>query len=128
MPLQRKACLLMLLLCACASAGASGSSGGSNPRLITGDEIAQSHQTDAYAVIQALRPNMLASHGQTSIHGDDPGIVVFVNKQRYGDLTRLRDIPAAEIAEIRSLSSAEAQSRYGIGYPDGVIDITLKQH
>lgn len=121
------ACLVaLLLLCACASAAHSPSARGSNPRLITADEIAQSHQTNAYTVIQSLRPNMLSSRGQTSIHGDDPGVVVFVNGSRFGDVSRLETIAAPDIAEIRALTASEAEYRYGPGFPDGVIDIKLK--
>jgi hypothetical protein len=120
-------CVLATALCACSSAGGPKSpSTGANPKLITADEIAASHEPNAYEAIRSLRPNMLVVHGPTSVQGDDPGIVVYVNGQRYGDLNSLREISANEIREIRFLNPAEAQYRYGAGYPEGIIEVKTR--
>jgi len=52
--------------------------------------------------------------------------VVFLNDQRYGDLSSLDGIEVNSIEEIRYLSAAQAQQRYGMGYPQGVILVTSR--
>jgi hypothetical protein len=118
---------LLLLLSACASSGASKSSGPRRDRnVITREEISSSAEHSALNLIRALRPGMLNDRGKTSISNQDPGIVVFLNDQRYGDLSSLDGIEVNSIEEIRYLSAAQAQQRYGMGYPQGVILVTSR--
>jgi len=114
-------------LSACASAGAKGSSDQRHDRnVISSDEIAQSSEHNALNLIRALRPGMLADRGKTSIAQQDPGIVVFVDGQRYGDVSSLEGLEVNTISEIRYLNASQAQSRFGTGFPQGVIAITSR--
>jgi hypothetical protein len=58
---------------------------------------------------------------------EDPGIVVYLDRQRYGGVQTLREIPVAMIEEIRFLNVGEANSTFGMGHPHGVIQIVSKR-
>lgn len=58
---------------------------------------------------------------------EDPGIVVYLDRQRYGGLQTLREIPIATVEEIRFLNVGEANSLFGMGHPHGVIQIITKR-
>ena len=118
---------LLLLLSACASSGANKSSGPRRDQnVITRDEISSSVETSALNLIRSLRPGMLNDRGRTSIANQDPGIMVFLNDQRYGDLSSLDGIEVSSIQELRFLNAVQAQQRYGMGYPQGVILVTSR--
>lgn len=117
----------LLLVAACASSSANKSGGGRRDRnVITRAEIDQSPEHSALTLIRTLRPGMLRDRGKTSIAQPDPGIIVFLNGQRYGDIGSLEGMEVSNIEEIRFLDAAEAQQRYGMGYPQGVILITSR--
>lgn len=118
--------LVFLLLSACASSGAKGSTPRRDRNVITSDEISQSTEHSALNLIRSLRPGMLNQRGNTSIASQDPGIVVFLDGQRYGDLASLDGIEVDTVQEIRYISAAEAQSRFGTGFPQGVILVTSR--
>jgi hypothetical protein len=72
------------------------------------------------------------SEGQNSNLGgrrapEDVGILVYIDRQRYGQVTALREIPIAQVAEIRFLTASEANSEFGMGHPDGLIQIVTKR-
>ena len=116
----------MLFLSACATSGAKGSAPSRDRNVITADEIAQSSEHNALNLIRVLRPGMLHQRGNTSLSNRDPGIVVFMNGQRYGDVASLEGIETSTISEIRYLSEGQAQSRFGTGFPQGVIVVTTR--
>ena len=118
--------LAILLLSACATSGAKGTSSRADRNVITAEEISQSTEHNAYNVIRVLRPGMLVTRGNTSITHNDPGIVVFLDGQRFGDLSSLQGIEASSLKEIRYLTASQAQARFGTGYPQGVISLTSK--
>ena len=118
---------LLLLLSACASSGANKSSEPRRDRnVITREEISGSPEHNALNLIRSLRPGMLNERGKTSIANLDPGIVVFLDGQRYGDVSSLDAMEANTIEEIRYLTAAQAQSSFGTGFPQGVILITSR--
>jgi hypothetical protein len=123
--------LLMLVLAGCASAGGKETTSSPRPNrdrnLITSDEIERSHESNAYLLVQALRPNMLVTRGPTSINLQDPGVVVFLDNQRFGSVESLKTLQPANLSEVRYLSAADAQGRFGVGFPQGVILVTSKR-
>ena len=123
--------LLMLVLAGCASAGGKETTSSPKPNrdrnLITSEEIERSHESNAYLLVQALRPNMLVTRGPTSINMQDPGVVVFLDNQRFGNLESLKALQPVNLAEVRYLSAADAQSRFGVGFPQGVILLTSRR-
>ncbi|HET7553174.1 MAG TPA: hypothetical protein VFK04_17910 [Gemmatimonadaceae bacterium] len=118
--------VLILLLSACASAGSKSSTERRDRNVITRDEISASPEHSALNLIRSLRPGMLNERGKTSIAHADPGIVIFLDGQRYGDVSSLDAMEVNTIQEIRYLSAAQAQARFGTGYPQGVILITSR--
>lgn len=133
----------LLLLSACATSGtksappkqdknvmsASGTKSAApkqDKNVISTDEIVRSAEHNALTLIRAVRPGMLTQRGNTSLSNQDPGIVVFLDEQRYGDVSSLEGIEATTISEIRYFSAAQAQSRFGTGFPQGVILVTSR--
>ena len=57
----------------------------------------------------------------------DPGILVYLDGQRYGAVETLREIPIATVEEIRFLNAGEANSLFGMGHPHGIIQIVSKR-
>jgi len=91
---------------------------------ITRVEITKSQALNAYDAIRILRPNMLRERGKVTIRGNDiREPLVYVDNQRMGGISFLRDIPVTEIFEIRYHTAAQAQIRWGNGHPQGVIQV-----
>jgi len=111
---------------ACASGGA-GSSVRRDSTVITADEIAASHETNAYDAVSRLRPLFLKSRGRTTINSAaSEYATVFVDGQAYGDLTALKGIPALQIRQIRSYNGPAAVTKFGMQYGSGVIAVDTR--
>ena len=124
----------LLVAAGCASGTSGGSSEGTTGAapsrrrqadVITAEEIANTNASDALHAIELLRPTFLRSRGSSSA-GRTLSPVVYVNGQRWGEPGMLRNLPANDVATVRRLSGAEAQSRYGLDNVGGVIDVTTK--
>ncbi len=121
------------LIAVAATVGCASASAKSGPHtaanLITAEEIAGTYATNAYEAVEKLRPAFLHSRG-TDLSRDDTGLAdVYVGVTRYGDVNSLRNIPAAEVREIRFYKGAEAATKFGMQNPtgiNGVIEVTLK--
>lgn len=113
---------------ACASAGPGTTSvDANNPNVITADQIAASHQTNAYDVVSKLRPNFLKSRGRTTVYAQGSDYpAVFLDEQSFGDLSVLRNIAASQISSIHFIRGTDAVTLYGMQYGAGVIDIRTK--
>lgn len=108
-----------LIIAACASTG--GPDASSRFGEITAAEVkAATTTSDAYLLIQKLRPNWLRQRGVSSINNPSPR-VVYMDNMRLGGLGSLRQIPVASIERIRFLDSREATQRFGTGHVNGVI-------
>ena len=116
----------------CASGGSNlGTLPNGQPRkanVLTNVEMSAAHAdvATAYDAVERLRPNWLASHGQTSIlaEGATEFATVFVDGQPYGDITTLRNIPAYLVNEFRYYNVAEAGGKFGLrGGNSGVIEV-----
>lgn len=107
----------------CASTGSSGDGSGSggSPDHITSEELRNLDVEDlnAWQLVQRLRPNWLRARGQT-FRGDTDARVV-VDGMDYGELESLRNLNVVDIEEMRYLSSSDATTRFGTGYPGGAI-------
>jgi hypothetical protein len=111
----------------CASSGGSSGSPRGDRSLITNEEIARSRATTAYGAVEQMRPLWLRSHGQTSVNMPSSQFAnVYINKQRYGDITTLRSIPVDQVVEIRYYSPAESVTRFGADNVSGVIEVTRR--
>ena len=113
---------LSLGLAGCTAASSSGTDG---PRRsanrITRVELEELGQVDAYEAVQRLRPNWLRPRG-----GQTAQVMVDGSRQP-GRLNVLRQYRAAQIEEMRYMSSSDATTRYGTGYDGGAILITTRR-
>jgi hypothetical protein len=121
----------LLTLGACASGGASGKTRTSrhSRNVITSEELATATDvTNAYDAVLHLRPQFLQSRGNTSMNeesspGGQPLPIVFLDGQRFGGVETLRNIPLSNVKEIHFISAADATTRWGTGYANGVIEV-----
>jgi hypothetical protein len=121
----------MVAFAACASGGGA-STALQNPNVISTEEIAASSASNAYEVIQRLRPNFLRTRG--AVHGT-PGaanavemvdLVVYLNENRLGGSDQLRQVSTTDIREIRYFNSSEATTKWGTGHSAGAIQIVSR--
>ncbi|MDQ3996799.1 MAG: hypothetical protein M3303_07240 [Gemmatimonadota bacterium] len=80
--------------------------------------------------VQGAPPPGAAEDGAPSTGNralEDPGILVYLDRQRYGRVESLREIQTATIEEIRFLNVGEANSQFGMGHPHGVIQVILRR-
>ena len=117
------------LLVGCASASTT-SGATRNPNLITAEEIAQNSSSNAYELIQRLRPSFLRTRG--AAHGapmngtntiEPVEIVVYLNETRLGGSEQLRQLPTTDIREIHYYSASDATTKWGTGHSAGAIQI-----
>lgn len=109
--------------------GPMGGGGGGTADTLTSQEIraVESQYGDMYSVIQSERPQWLRSRGTMSVENPDAGYpVVFVNGMRRGGLESLRSINPSDVAEAEFLNARDATTRYGTGYPGGIIRISTR--
>jgi hypothetical protein len=100
----------IVLVVACASSGGSSAGSRSSPDLITRAEINSSNASNAYELIDRLRPNWLRPTATGSISGGAQSqiILVYLDRQRMEDLRGLRTITAASIQSAQWIDAARA--------------------
>ena len=112
---------------ACASGGAGGSGVRRDSMTITADEIAASHETNAYDAVSRLRPLFLKSRGRTTLNsGASDYATVFVDGQAYGDLNSLKGIISQQIKQIHYYNGPDAVTKFGMQYGSGVIAVDTR--
>jgi len=96
---------------------------------ITEQEIVASNAINAYEAIQRLRSDFLTYRGETSFYLNRSKSMptVYVDEQRYGEITVLENIPAQEVASIHLYRAWEATTKYGTGNTAGVIAVTTRR-
>jgi hypothetical protein len=120
------AALALLATAACAQPQ-TGKTAPKNRNLITADEIATVSGSDAYQVIEELRPAFLQSHGGVSPHNDaPPTALVYIDGVQAGGLSALHNITASGLFSIQYLDAMQATQRYGTVAGGGAILITTK--
>lgn len=129
---RRFAALAMIALAVgCASSGVSPAS--KNLNVITEEEITATSATNAYELIQHLRPNYLRTRG--AVHGaptadgnhlEAVDLVVYLNETRFGGSDQLRQIAFSDIREIRYYSASEATTKWGTGHSAGAIQVVTR--
>ncbi|HEU4988309.1 MAG TPA: TonB-dependent receptor plug domain-containing protein [Gemmatimonadaceae bacterium] len=125
--------LAAVALTACASGGAAAPTSGGmarDPNVITAAELANENSPSVYDAIQHLRPEMLRprlANSSSSINSPgDYAVKVYLDGQQVGTISDLRSISTSTIKEIRYLSPAQAQQRFGSGVPGGAIVLTSR--
>lgn len=92
---------------------------------ITEEQIADLSVSDAYEVLQRLRPTWLRSRGRSSLaHHEDAQPVVYLDSMRYGSVDVLRRINVESIQQIEFLHARDATTRFGSGHSGGAIMVS----
>ena len=122
-----------LLLAACATAGSTAQPATRNPDVITAEEIEANPNTNAYELIQRLRPRYLRTRG--AVHGapsngvnnlEAVDVVVYLNDTRVGTSEQLRQISTTDIREIHYYSASDATTKWGTGNVAGAIQVVTR--
>ena len=119
--------LLTAAFCACASTSRLDPALTANPEIISQQDVINSRGLTAYDVIRKVHANFLSYRGENSFIDRGASMpMVFLDDQVFGPVSTLRNIPAAQIAEIRLYRSWEAVLKYGSGLPAGAISIKTR--
>lgn len=119
--------VLLIPLGGCGSSGQSTSSdSGGSPYTISQKEIQEAGTTsNAYNLVRRLEPQWLQKRGRNSIQS--PGdIQVYVQGNRRGGPSVLRQIDVMDVKSIQFLQPDEATMRYGSGHDNGAILVNIK--
>lgn len=112
--------LLVMAGCAAGSGGSPESSSSRGSRnYIPNEEIRDLEPMSAYEAVRRLRPHWLI----TRTPGD---VQVHVDETRFGEALSLQRIPADQVREMRFMSASDATTRFGTGYPNGVILVVTR--
>jgi len=118
---------VLLLLASCTFGGPSTSGMGRMSDVIDQDEIAESTTTNAYELVERIRPNWLRGRGTPDLRGTGEALpVVYIEDARQGGVTVLRSIATTSLVQLRFIDAPTATTRYGSGHSGGVIQVTLR--
>jgi len=128
-PLHLTLLALALTVSACKSGGGTDTPGSvstrpatRDPDRITGDQIQEGLANglgNAYDLVARLHPNWLRSQGRQSVQ-------VWMDNQRMGGVSSLRNMSLSGLASIRYLRPSEAQARYGLDNQGGAIVLSIR--
>jgi outer membrane cobalamin receptor len=125
----RHAVTALFLLQLAIGVSAAEAQGRRGRNVITQEEIEKSSATDAYDLIQKLRPAWFTRRGVASgqattdaVGGMDDGVrvVAYVDGVRWPDLTT---VTVERIKEVRYLNASDATTKYGTGHTSGAIEV-----
>lgn len=116
------AALLCTVVAACASTGSDSPRSRTSPNLITVEEIAAQRSSNAYELVQSLRPGWLRTRGTVSIT-QSTGIAVYLDNIQLGGIDSLRSISMSGIHSLRFIDAGSATQRWGTGHPHGAIQL-----
>lgn len=102
----------------CASGGSSGGAGGSDPDVITSEQLraAEGRHPSVQTLIREVKSSWLRPRASTS-SGARPLPNVFVDGVYHGGARTLYRIEVTEVETIRHLSAPDATIRFGGSYP-----------
>ncbi|HEY0529014.1 MAG TPA: hypothetical protein VGD02_09300 [Gemmatimonadaceae bacterium] len=120
--------LVVAAAMACAPAATTNPTGvRRQANVITQPEVQASFESNAYDVVNKLRPMFLKTRGRTTVQGQAQEYAsVFLDDQYFGDLNSLRNIAATQIQEIRYYPGTEVATKFGMQYGAGVIAVKTR--
>ena len=104
----------------CATTG-SGPPG--HDRVISRTELTGNAEASLYETIDRLRPGWLGPTAKRDPNGQP---VIYMNRLYLGDATSLSSVRSRDVVEVRLISPAVAQARYGAHTPAGVIELVTR--
>jgi lipoprotein-anchoring transpeptidase ErfK/SrfK len=132
---RRRLFLTALTTVAAACAGAA-TSGGSAPRrdstVITAEDMTKVQATNLYDVVRRLHPEWLNQRTAAtvgSLNSAAPAqpvdVQVFVDSQHIGTSETLKQLTISTTTSLKYYTAAEAQTRFGAGNLNGVIQVVM---
>ena len=127
--------VVMTLAAGCAAPRPATIPAGTDPDVITVDQIVRSKATNAYDLIASVRPQMFTAHGAPTTRGQQPStpgrqalpVLVYIDNVKVGAVAELKAIGTLDLREIRYLSPRVATDRWGENHAGGVIYVTTVQ-
>ena len=116
---------LALILAGCGAGSGTRAEDRQNQRLITAAEMEAAGYTDAFSVVQALRPQWLWTRGTTTVNLQE-SIKVYLDGSLMGGPDQLRQIQVRSISSIRFLDGLEATNRWGLDHGLGAIVVSTR--
>lgn len=95
-------------------------------KLIPADEIRAAGYSDAFRVVQSLRPQWLRSRGPSSLTQRET-VKVYLDGSLLGGPEHLQQITASSIASIRFFDANEATQRWGLDHGQGAIVVSTRR-
>jgi hypothetical protein len=123
---RHPAAVLLLLLLAASCSGASRAGTRIDRSSIELPEIREANYPDAFALVQALRPNWLITRGQGSITQREE-IKVYLDGLLMGGVEYLKQISTQSISFIRWYDGLEATQRWGLDHGLGAIAVSTRR-
>lgn len=117
---------LLFLLTACMAVPGQRRGVAVNHHVITEAEIHGTGYTDAFRVVQSLRPQWLRGRGAASLARRET-IKVYLEGSLLGGPEQLQQIAAISISSIRFFDGNEATQRWGLDHGQGAIVVTLRR-
>ncbi|MBT8395988.1 MAG: hypothetical protein HKO65_19715 [Gemmatimonadetes bacterium] len=118
------AVLILLMTLACGSAASGGS--GLDANLIAREQIDEVGPSNAYNIIEALRPTWLQKRGPTSFYNEGE-VRVYLDNSSLGGIEALRGIHSDNIESISFLDERRASFRFGPNHEQGVILVLTRR-
>jgi hypothetical protein len=115
---------LLLVLAGCAAGGAAGTAGGSNPNVVSTEQLREidPEGLTVLQVIERLRPNWLRPRGTTGFGASSASIPrAVVDGVPFGEVSDLSGMSAREAETLEFVSASDATTRFGTGYPGGAV-------
>jgi len=132
---RRRLVFVALVLIATACAGAA-SSGSTSPRrdstVITAEDMTRVQATNLWDVVHRLHPEWLMARTAAtvgSLNNAAPAqpidVQVFIDSQHVGTSETLKQLVVSTTTSLKYYSAAEAQTRFGAGNLNGVIQVIM---
>lgn len=133
MSLARAFVFVLLALTGACAAKRSPDGAFTSRDLLTAEQIAETHATNAYEVVERLRPRWIRPRG-TSQMPSQPGdprfqeaqVQAYLDDQRLGPVETLRNVEIAAVRYIRYYSATDASARWGFNHGGGAIYVSTR--
>jgi len=123
----------LAMVAACASGPKSDRAvitpGAGDRNVITEAEIRSVPANNLYDLVSKIRPNMLRSHGSSTLGGSTASdfAMVYVDGRQYGDISSLRSLIPSQVSMVRYYDATMAAGKFGTTGGSGAIDVTTRQ-
>lgn len=116
------------MLAACAGGPRPGASTRQeDPNLVTTEELRTAFTINLYDFLRSRRPMWFSrARPSTILPGSEPGVTVFLDNIRFGNILSLRQLTTASVTAVRFYGRTSAEAQFGPGYLGGVIQVVTR--